>query len=128
MARTYEQPPVAQKKSNEAMCQIYIQKTGDDGVDATAVALYEGLGYKFATQSKTGTITMETTKSRAEEISQEGIQRHYAYANGAKKAPDIEGAKVVQNDTIRSTQPMTADQLAAEMGEASSPMDMDDDL
>lgn len=130
MARgTYEQAPVQKSKSNEAMYQVPIYKTGDPAVDAATIALYQKNGYKYAGEDKLGTVILEISKSGAEQIGLDGIARHNSYAQGAKKVDMGGSATLIQNDTFRANNPMTADQLMAEIGGGdSTPDDMDDEL
>lgn len=124
MGRTaYEQPPV--KRAKEGICVINIQKSGDDGVDASTIAMYENLGYQHESTSSTGTYRMTCSAEHARKISQAGIDRHYALEKGSRKVDMAGAGTVVKNDTIRATDPITAKALMDEMGvsDTSSPDD-----
>jgi hypothetical protein len=116
MARgTYEQAPVQNQKSNEAMRTITISKSGDEGVDAKMVEQYESYGFAHVSTSKTGAITMQSPKSKQEAREAAAIAEHYRRANikGSTQLPA--GVKMVEDQLTRYNQPMTAAQLESNL-------------
>lgn len=111
----YEQKKSTTPKSSSGMATIGIQKSGDEGIDAGMVALYEDLGYKHKSTSPTGTVVMEIPKEQAEARAQRAIDEHYKRTKAVDK-PSLDGGGKVVSNTVERMAPVSAESLLSAVG------------